>query len=302
MIDILKKEIKFIDKCSKIELINKGFSCAQVFKVHKDDKNYILKVYINNDTDRKSITDKYIETNQPIPKVIEYGKTETFGYYIIMDYIENGTLEEQYNNLSDEDVFNKAKFLGEKHKNLIKKYSSCNKDFFIEFKNAEFQKYNRTVELIEKHKDELPNIDVVKIKEDMERLIEYFKDDMPLYMHGDLKSDNIVMSNELLMIDYEDGSLSYLPISLRYELHHIMNNDEKASKSMAFIKGIISGIDEKLLDDKNLNKKLAYAYLKSAFVNIIGYYLKNNKIEEAKEQINRINNVYSKSKKIEDLI
>ncbi len=78
-----------------------------------------------------------------------------------------------------------------------------------------------------------------------------------------------------------------------------MNNDEKANKSKQFIKGIITGIDKKQLDDKNLNKKLAYAYLKSSFVYIVGYLLTNNRIEEAKEQINKINNVYLKSKEIE---
>ena len=136
----------------------------------------------------------------------------------------------------------------------------------------------------------------------MVRLIESFKDDIPLYMHWDLKADNVMISDELLMIDYENGFLLYLPIALRCEIYHIMNNDEKAPKSKAFIKGIISGINEKLLQDKDLNKKLAYAYLKSAFVYIVGYLLNNNRIEEAKEQLNKINDVYAKNKKIEDLI
>ena len=302
MIDILKEEIKFLDKCSKIELINKGLSYANVFKLYQDDKEYILKVYKDNNIDRKSITDKYIETNQPIPKVIEYGKTENFGYYVIMEYLANGTLEEGYDNLSEEEVFNKAKILGEKHKILIEKYSPVDHDFFTQFKNTEFQKYNQTVELIEKYKERLPNIDVVKIENDMERLIKYFKDDKPLYMHWDLKADNIMISDELLMIDYEGGSLLYLPIALRCEVYHIINNDAKAKKSKIFIEGIISGIDEKLLEDKNLNKKLAYAYLKSAFVYIVGYLLKNNRIEEAREQIKKINNAYSRSEKIEDLL
>ena len=81
-----------------------------------------------------------------------------------------------------------------------------------------------------------------------------------------------------------------------------MNHDEKSNKSKQFIKGIISGIDKKQLDDKNLNKKLAYAYLKSSFVYIVGYLLANNRIEEAKEQINKINSVYSKGEKLENLI
>lgn len=302
MIDILKKEIKFLSRCSSIELINKGLSYAKVFKLYQDNKKYILKVYKDNNVDRKSITDKYIETNQPIPKVIKYGKTETLGYYIIMEYLDKGALEEEYNNLSEEYVFEKAKILGEKHKTLVEQYSLVDNDFFIKFKNIEFQKYNQTVELIEKRKNVLPNIDVIKIKNDMVRLIESFKDDIPLYMHWDLKADNVMISDELLMIDYENGFLLYLPIALRCEIYHIMNNDEKAPKSKAFIKGIISGINEKLLQDKDLNKKLAYAYLKSAFVYIVGYLLNNNRIEEAKEQLNKINDVYAKNKKIEDLI
>lgn len=302
MIDIIKKEIKFIDNCSKIELINKGLSYSKVFKVYKEDNIYILKVYQDSNIDRRSITDKYIETHQPIPKVIEYGKTENFGYYIIMEYLDNGTLEEMYDTLLEEDVFNKAKILGEKHKILIQKYNSNENDFFTKFKNGESQRYKQTIELMEKYKNILPNIDIIKIKNDMERLIEYFKDDIPFHMHWDLKADNIMMSNELLMIDYENGFLLYLPIALRCEIYHIMNNDNKSKKSKAFIKGIISGIDEKLLADKNLNKKLAYAYLKSEFVYIIKYLLNNNRIEEAIDRINKINTVYSKYEKIENLL
>ncbi len=81
-----------------------------------------------------------------------------------------------------------------------------------------------------------------------------------------------------------------------------MNNDEKAYKSKQFIKEIISGIYKKQLNDKNLNKKLAYAYLKNSFVYIVGYLLNNNRIEEAKEQINRINKVYAKIEKLENLL
>ncbi len=55
-------------------------------------------------------------------------------------------------------------------------------------------------------------------------------------------------------------------------------------------------------DDKNLNKKLAYAYLKSSFIYIVGYLLNNNRIEEAKEQINKINNIYAKIEKLENLL
>lgn len=303
MIDSLKKEIKFLDKCSKVELINKGLSYAKVFKLYQDDKKYILKVYKDNNLERKSVTDKYIETNQPIPNVLEYGQTENLGYYIIMDYMDNGTLEEVYDNLIEDDIFNKARKLGEKQKILIEKYTGdINDDFFTEFKKVECKKYNQTVELIEKYKKILPNIDVEKIKNDMERLIEYFKEDIPLYMHWDLKADNIMVSDEFLMIDYENSALIYLPIALRCEIYHIMNNDEKANKSKQFIKGIIYGIYKKQLDDKNLNKKLAYAYLKSSFVYIVGYLLANNRIEEAKEQINKINDVYLKRKEVEKLL
>ncbi len=302
MLDSLKKEIKFLDKCSKVELINKGLSYAKVFKLYQDNKKYILKIYKDNNLDRKSVTDKYIETNQPIPNILEYGQTENLGYYIIMDYMDNGTLEEVYDNLIQEDIFNKAGKLGKKQKILIEKYTNINDNFFTEFKKAELKKYNQTVELIEKYKKILPNIDVEKIKNDTERLIEYFKDDIPLYMHWDLKADNIMVSDEFLMIDYENSALIYLPIALRCEIYHIMNNDEKANKSKQFIEGIITGIDKKQLDDKNLNKKLAYAYLKSSFVYIVGYLLANNRIEEAKEQINKINDVYLKGEKIEKLL
>ncbi|MCI8641747.1 MAG: hypothetical protein HFJ59_07810 [Clostridia bacterium] len=302
MIESLKREIEFLDKCSKIELINKGLSYAKVFKLYQDDKKYILKVYKDNNVDRKGVTDKYIETNQPIPKVLEYGKTESLGYYIIMDYMGNGTLEEVYNTLLEEDIFNKARTLGNKQKILIENYTNINDNFFSEFKQTELKKYNQTVDLIEKYKEVLPDIDTVKIKNDIERLIEYFKDDEPLYMHWDLKADNVMVSDEFLMIDYENSALIYLPIALRCEIYHIMNNDEKANKSKQFIKGIISGIDKKQLEDKNLNKKLAYAYLKSSFVYIVGYLLTNNRIEEAKEQIDKINKVYTKSEKLEKLL
>ena len=302
MIESLKREIEFLDKCSKIELINKGLSYAKVFKLYQDDKKYILKVYKDNNVDRKGVTDKYIETNQPIPKVLEYGKTESLGYYIIMDYMGNGTLEEVYNTLLEEDIFNKARTLGDKQKILIENYTNINDNFFSEFKQTELKKYNQTVDLIEKYKEVLPDIDTVKIKNDIERLIEYFKDDEPLYMHWDLKADNVMVSDEFLMIDYENSALIYLPIALRCEIYHIMNNDEKANKSKQFIKGIISGIDKKQLEDKNLNKKLAYAYLKSSFVYIVGYLLTNNRIEEAKEQIDKINKVYTKSEKLEKLL
>lgn len=298
----LKKEIKFLQKCSKIELINKGLSYAKVFKLYQDDKKYILKVYKDNNLNRKGVTQRYIKAKQPIPNVLEYGETEKLGYYIIMDYIEKGTLEEVYDSLLEEDIFHKAEILGEKQKILIEKYTSNSDDFFENFKKTELKKYNGTVELIERHKEVLPDIDVIKIKNDMERLIEYYKDDVPLYMHWDLKADNIMVSHEFLMIDYENSALIYLPIALRCEVYHMMNHDEKANKSKQFIKGIISAIDKEQLEDKNLNNKLAYAYLKSSFVYIVGYLLANNRIEEAREQINKINKVYAKTEKLEDLL
>lgn len=302
MIDSLKKEIRFLNRCSKIECINKGLSYAKVFKLYQEDKKYILKVYKDNNVDRKSVTDKYIETKQPIPNVLEFGKTENFGYYIIMEYMCEGTLEDIYESLLEEEIFNKARMLGDKQKILIEKYTNIKDNFYTEFKQTELKKYNQAVELIEKYRKVLPNIEIVKIKNDIERLIEYFKDDEPLYMHWDLKADNIMVSDECLMIDYENSALIYLPIALRCEIYHIMNNDEKANKSKQFIKGIISGIDKKQLEDKNLNKKLAYAYLKSSFIYIVGYLLTNNRIEEAKEQINKINNVYEKTEKLENLL
>lgn len=302
MIDFLKKEIRFLNRCSKIELINKGLSYAKVFKLYQNDKKYILKIYADSNVDRKGVTDKYIETNQPIPNVLEYGKTENFGYYIIMEYMGNGTLEEVYDTLLEEEIFNKARTLGDKQKILIEKYTNINDNFYTEFKQTELKKYNHTVELIEKYKNLLPDIDTVKIKNDIERLIEYFKDDAPLYMHWDLKADNVMLSDEFLMIDYENSALIYLPIALRCEIYHIMNNDEKANKSKQFIEGIISGIDKKQLEDKNLDKKLAYAYLKSSFVYIVDYLLTNNRIEEAKEQIDKINKVYAKVEKLEKLL
>ncbi|MCI8999621.1 MAG: hypothetical protein HFJ26_01485 [Clostridia bacterium] len=42
--------------------------------------------------------------------------------------------------------------------------------------------------------------------------------------------------------------------------------------------------------------------LKSSFVYIVGYLLANNRIEEAKEQINKINDVYLKGEEIEKLL
>lgn len=219
-----------------------------------------------------------------------------------MDYIENGTLEEVYNSLLEDDIFHKARILGEKQKILIEKYTSSSENFFENFKKAELKKYNQTVELIERYKEVLPDINVVKIKNDMERLIEYFKDDIPLYMHWDLKADNIMVSNEFLMIDYENSALIYLPIALRCEVYHVMHYDENANKSRQFIKGIISAIDKKQLEDKNLNRKLAYAYLKSSFVYIVGYLLTNNRIEETREQINKINKVYARTEKLENLL
>lgn len=89
----------------------------------------------------------------------------------------------------------------------------------------------------------------------MERLIDSFKDNSYFYMHMDLKADNIMIDNEFLMIDYENSCLIYLPIALRCEIYHIMNNDEKAEKSKEFIKGVISGINQAQLKDKNINKK-----------------------------------------------
>lgn len=302
MIGDLKREIPFLSTCSKIELINKGLSYASVYRLEYDDCKYVLKVYKDNNINRESIVKKYLDTNQPIPKILEYGRTKSFGFYIIMEYISSGTLEDNYDNISEDEVFLKAKVLGEKHKLLIDKYSLDSGDFYDKFTKSEFEKYDKTVELIQKYQDVLPLIDVLKIKKDMERLIICFKEDYPLYMHWDLKADNVLVSDEFLMIDYEGGEVLYLPIALRCEIYHIMNNDENSLKSKKFLKGIIAGIDESQLLDPNLNKKLAYAYLKSAFVYIVGYLLNNQRIDDAVNQIRKINNVYSKCEKIEKLI
>lgn len=301
MINFLQKEIAFLNGAT-IEPINKGFSSANVFKVCKDKKEYILKIYKDSIGDKKSAVEKYICENQPIPKVIEYGRTTNFGFYIIMEYIECGTLEELYNNISEDDIFNKAKILGEKQRILNEKHIRYEENFFEEFRRNELEACDRTINMINQYKNKLPPIDVLKIKEDMKRLINYFKYDKYFFIHEDLKAANIMVSDELLMIDYEETSFTYLPISLRYEMYHIMNNDNKKDKVRAFIRGIMEGIDEEQLNDNNLSKKLAYGYLKSAFVNITKYYIKNNKQEEAYKQIASINKVYEKCKNIEELI
>lgn len=301
MINFLQKEIAFLNGAT-IEQINKGFSSANVFKVCKDKKEYILKIYKDSIGDKKSAVEKYICANQPIPKVIEYGRTTNFGFYIIMEYIKSGTLEELYDAISEDDIFNKAKILGEKQKILNEKYMRHEENFFEEFRRNELEACDRTINMINQYKNKLPPIDVLKIKEDMKRLINYFKYDKYFFIHEDLKAANIMVSDELLMIDYEETDLTYLPISLRYEMYHIMNNDNKKDKVRAFIRGIIIGLDEEQLNDNNLSKKLAYGYLKSAFVNITKYYIKNNKQEEAYKQIASINKVYEKCKNIEELI
>lgn len=302
MIDDMKNEISFLNECSKIELINKGLSYASVYRLEYNYHEYVLKVYKDNAIDRKGIVKKYLDFNQPIPKVLEYGETESFGFYIIMECISRGILEENYNTISEEDIFQRAKVLGKKHRLLIEKYSPNICDFYEKFKKSEFEKFNKTANLIHEYQNFLPAIPMLKIKEDMERLIVYFKEDSPLYMHWDLKADNILVGDEFLMIDYEGGEILYLPIALRCEIYHIMNGDEKSNKSKSFLKGILTGIDEQQLCDVNLNKKLAYAYLKSAFVYIVGYFLENNRIDDAVSQIKKINVVYERCERIEDLI
>lgn len=302
MINFLKEEIPFLKECSKIELINKGLSYASVFKIYKEQKIYILKIYKDNKINRIEVINRYINTNQIIPEVIEYGKTPNLDFYIIMEYIKSGTLEENYKNIPNNEIFKKAKKLGQTQKVLSEKYITKEENFFETFKESELKKYEQTVDLINKYKHELPQIDIIKIKQDMERLIEFFRYDKYFYMHFDLKADNVMLDKELLMIDYENTTSIYLPIALRCEIYHIMNNDEKSEKSKEFIKGVISGIEEEQIKDSNLNKKLAYAYLKSAFVYIVGYLLKNNRINEAKIQIEKIDKVYSKCENIESLI
>lgn len=304
MEEFLRKEILILKEYSKIELINKGLSYANVFKLLKDNKYYILKIYEDKNVNRQEVINRYIASNQPIPKVIEYGETENIGFYIIMEYIENGTLEEIYETISNEKIFLMAKELGEKQKELSLRYMPAQKDnsFFCKFKEAEFKKLEQTLDLINDYKNELPSIDTLKIKDDIERLIEYFKNDKCFYMHFDLKADNLMVRDELLMIDYENSTLIYLPIALRCEIYHVMNEDEKSKKCKEFIKGFISGFDIEQLEDVNLNKKLAYAYLKSAFVYIVGYLLKNNRVDEARIQIEKINKVYLKTNRIEELL
>ncbi len=296
MIDIIRKEISFASDAEKIEVLNKGLSVAKLFVIYKDNKKFILKIYMDNSIDRIEITKRYIEVKQPIPHIHDYGKTETFTFYVIMDYIENGTLEDNYNSLNCEEINKLSIQLGKYQSELDKRFNNGESDFFDKFKESELKKLDNTIELINKNKDKLPIIDkfdIKRIEVDFKELIEYFNNDKCFYMHMDLKADNLMYDDgNLLMIDYENSQLTYLPTALRCEIHHIVKEDKYKEKSIAFIKGIIEGIDKEQIQDKNLNKKLAFAYLKSAFVYIVGFYLKNGEYEKANKQLEDIVEAY----------
>lgn len=299
MIETIKREIEFVKSADKIEILNKGLSVAKLYIIHKENNKFVLKVYMDDTIDRIEITRRYIETKQPIPNIYDYGKTETFTFYVIMDYIENGTLEENYNRFNCEDINKLSIELGKYQYELNKKFNNSKLDFFDKFKVSEIKKLDNTIELINNNKDKLAIIDkfdTKRIEREFKELIEYFNNDKCFYMHMDLKADNLMYKDEnLLMIDYENSQLMYLPTALRCEIHHIVKEDKYKEKSIAFIKGIIEGIDKEQLQDENLNKKLAFAYLKSAFVYIIGFYLKNGEYEKANKQLEEILEVYDKN-------
>lgn len=299
MIETIKREIEFVKSADKIEILNKGLSVAKLYIIHKENNKFVLKVYMDDTIDRIEITRRYIETKQPIPNIYDYGKTETFTFYVIMDYIENGTLEENYNRLNCEDINKLSIELGKYQYELNKKFNNSKLDFFDKFKVSEIKKLDNTIELINNNKDKLAIIDkfyTKRIEREFKELIEYFNNDKCFYMHMDLKADNLMYKDEnLLMIDYENSQLMYLPTALRCEIHHIIKEDKYKEKSIAFIKGIIEGIDKEQLQDKNLNKKLVFAYLKSAFVYIVGFYLKNKEYEKANKQLEEILEVYEKN-------
>lgn len=299
MIEIIRKEISFARDAEKIENLNKGLSVAKLYIIHKENKKFVLKVYMDETIDRIGITRKYIETKQPIPNIYDYGKTETFTFYVIMDYIENGTLEDNYDSLNCEEINRLSIELGKYQYELNKKFNNSTSDFFDKFKVSEIKKLDNTIELINNNKDKLPVIDkfdIKRIEADFKELIEYFNNDKCFYMHMDLKADNLMYDDgNLLMIDYENSQLMYLPTALRCEIHHIVKEDKYKEKSIAFIKGIIEGIDKEQLQDKNLYKKLTFAYLKSAFVYIVSFYLKNKQYEKVNKQLEDILEVYEKN-------
>lgn len=299
MIETIKREIEFVKSADKIEILNKGLSVAKLYIIHKENNKFVLKVYMDDTIDRIEITGRYIETKQPIPNIYDYGKTETFTFYVIMDYIENGTLEENYNRFNCEDINKLSIELGKYQYELNKKFNNSKLDFFDKFKVSEIKKLDNTIELINNNKDKLAIIDkfdTKRIEREFKELIEYFNNDKCFYMHMDLKADNLMYKDEnLLMIDYENSQLMYLPTALRCEIHHIVKEDKYKEKSIAFIKGIIEGIDKEQLQDENLNKKLTFAYLKSAFVYIVSFYLKNEEYEKANKQLEEILEVYDKN-------
>lgn len=299
MIETIKREIEFVKSADKIEILNKGLSVAKLYIIHKENNKFVLKVYMDDTIDRIEITRRYIETKQPIPNIYDYGKTETFTFYVIMDYIENGTLEENYNRFNCEDINKLSIELGKYQYELNKKFNNSKLDFFDKFKVSEIKKLDNTIELINNNKDKLAIIDkfdTKRIEREFKELIEYFNNDKCFYMHMDLKADNLMYKDEnLLMIDYENSQLMYLPTALRCEIHHIVKEDKYKEKSIAFIKGIIEGIDKEQLQDENLNKKLTFAYLKSAFVYIVSFYLKNEEYEKANKQLEDTLEVYEKN-------
>lgn len=294
MIDKIKK-IDFLKKVVSVEEIHKGLSNAKLYKVIKDGKEYLLKVYSDNNYTRINTTSNYINANQPIPLVHDYGKTEDFSFFVIMDYISSGTLEENYDLLNVKEIYDLSLNIGKAQNQLNKKFNYNSPNYYEEFKTQELEKYNITTSLINKYKNKLSiydKMDFDKIKRLFAEYIEYFKEDRCYYMHMDLKADNLMYDkSKLLMIDYENSQLMYCPIALRCELHHIMKHDKYKDKSLAFIKGIMEGMNEKELKDRNLDKKFKFAYLKSAFVYIVAFYLKNEEFFKANQQLEDINNV-----------
>ncbi len=308
LIEKLKNEIEFLSDCEKFSPINGGGSGASLFLVLKQGLPFVVKT-INRAVDikRRNVVN-YKILGLKVPNVYECGTTDSFGFYVIMDYIPGGTLKQKAKSVSPQKVYDFAVNIGLEQKTLSEEFSTAVDEevFFDEFQRIEFNDFFETVELLSRNKQQIANFNLLNFKQiekDFFSLMQEFKTEPIFYMHNDLKLENIMLSgDDYLLIDYENSQPFYLTNSFRGGAGELFVGSSAEKKAMAML---ISGVVSAMLGGKepqNLNKKLAYCFLKNTFVYELKKALNDENFKEANAVANKLIRVYGRKSPLSEQI
>src|SRR5574344_1179764 len=248
----IKKIFETIDNIKNIKEINTSFS-QKIMYVEGENK-YIVKIYKNikkGENEKRFL--EYFKKNLNVPKVYKSGIEEK-EYFIIMEYIEGITYQDEDELTIDNDVFkNIGRLLGQMHS-----LKPIEDDNWIEYM---LKRINENYLVLKGKGIKFDKCYEYLIKET--KLLKY----EPCCIHSDFRMGNLILGNDVTLIDLEsvktgDSIFDFM------KLYRVLNDTQ--------FNCLIEGYTNIKKLDNNFLKKLHFYNLYDAFTTM-GYCIIENR-------------------------